>query len=130
MSRWMIVCVGRSANLCCMILYIVSGPLGRPTPYCCLPTACCICVLCVRCMAVAVMRRMAVPTASGLRPPLGLSLAPSCVVSAASRAGEGACPCCKRVAMTLRLRKASSSCASVAQCSLRLASGPGFLLRG
>ena len=50
--------------------------------------------------------------------------------SAASKAAEGRCPCCSRVAMMLKLRKAFSSSARVAQCSLRLPSGPGFLLRG
>ena len=65
MSRWIIVWFGCSANLCCMTLQIESEPFGRPMPYWCSPAAVLISCLQVRCIAVAVMRRMAVPTARG-----------------------------------------------------------------
>ena len=81
-------------------------------------------------MTVAVIRRIAVPTASGLTLPFALSLAASCVVKAASSDVVGRWPCCKRVTIMLRVFKVASSSAIVAQCSFRLPSGPGCLLRG
>ena len=76
------------------------------------------------------IRRIAVPTASGRMLPFAFSLAANCVVSAASSAVAGRCPCCSRVSSMLRFRRAVSSSVSVDQCSFLLPSGPGCLLRG
>ena len=81
-------------------------------------------------MTVAVIRRIAVPTASGLTLPFALSLAASCVVKAASSEVVGRRPCCKRVTIMLRFFRVASSSAILAQCSFRLPSGLGCLLRG
>ena len=130
MSRWIMVWVGCSVKRCSMILYIWSAPLGRPTPYWCVPAALLMASLWVLCMAVAVILRIAVPTASGRMEPFAFIFAASCVVKAASREHVGKCPCCKRVMMMLRLFSAVSSSAMVAQCSLWLPSGPICLFLG
>ena len=76
------------------------------------------------------MRRIAVPTASGRMLRFAFSFAASCVVRAASSDSAGRCPCCKRVTIMLKFLSVVSSSVMVAQCSLRLPSGPGCLFRG